>query len=131
MKLTQEQLLQNAEAMIAFANGRPIEYIIRSKPEKEQTWCDWDSLEMELNAFRYRPKPAPKTRPWNCPDDVPGPVCWIRPCGEPHNVYLIVDVGGPELRYGQEYQTPYPIDGKFEHSTDRKTWLPCVVTIKE
>lgn len=74
--------------------------------------------------------PKPKRRvPWSCPEDVPGPVCWIK-CSEKSELLQVTAVasdgigaltkgGGIWLRWDQISRR------NILHSTDRKTWLPC------
>lgn len=117
MKLTPEQLKQNAAAMIAFADGKPIQF----QNEKGE----WDNCYTlgGIGLLPHRPKPEPKTRLWNCADDVPGPVCWIRPSGEEQE-YMIHTVTKCKIAYG-DYRMDFPIVGSWQYSTDRKTWHPC------
>ncbi len=126
MKPTKDQLLQNAAAITAFANGLPIECRSRGNIQ----WVETSLPSWNCATHEYRPKPAPKTRPWNCPDDVPGPVCWLkRPTGWP---CLIAEIDDDSIAIGGG-----SVDGcvlrwselsRCEYSTDRKTWLPCEVT---
>lgn len=133
MKLTPEQLRQNAAAMLAFADGKPIQWkhlhdirwTTSSGPTSE---FSWNCAEIE-----YRPKPEPKVRQWSKPEDVPGPVCWLRAKIQPEILMLVscIWANGIGLNDGKAvFQKTWDrlFDGEWEHSTDRKTWHPCTVT---
>lgn len=128
--MTKEHLKSNAAAMIAFANREPIEWkhLGSGKPD------GWNELKgspsWDFGDILYRPKPATKTRAWSKPDDVPGPVCWIRRTGTV-NCGMIIRIGemtiagiGADavvaLKWGELED--------YEYSTDRKTWHHCEVT---
>lgn len=202
MKLTPDQLQQNAKAMEAFAAGKAVQW-----QDENGIWFDTDGIG-SIHLLPYRPKPwslpepppgkkwnkdgwteamlpegwrpllegepehpddeinstsnpdysgwvkvtgtfrdgirvrtrrplpaEPKTRAWNKPEDVPGPVCWIRLKEKPdwHALITFVDrsgiilaesmtAGGPEaIIWGPRFRD-------YEYSTDRKTWHPCTVT---
>lgn len=68
MKLTPEQLKQNAAAMIAFAEGKPIQIKLHNGIWKDD---DTGNLDGIGDNDEYRPKPEPKTRPWSKPDEFP------------------------------------------------------------
>lgn len=125
MKLTPEQLRQNAEALRAFADGKPIQC---------QFGCDGGGFDNEwhktenLNRFLevpHRPEPEPVTREWNSDADVPAGICFVLAdnCKCPQLVTLSTSHGvwcsGGAFYYYRDLR-------KF--STDRKTWLPCTVT---
>lgn len=128
MSLTKEQLLQNADAMRAYAEGRPIEYL----SDGGSGWllsagiCDIDTIP-------HRPKPEPKTRPWRQPGDVPGPVCWLRTTLDLRDECLVLCVSSVGLSVQAESLTLIGWSDSekllmLEYSTDRVTWQPCVVT---
>jgi len=128
MKLS-EHLRQNADCMDAYEAGRPIEFfdtlLSRWMPE-DRNPANWGVTTL------HRPKPEPKTRPWSKPDDVPGPVCWIRETNGVKETYLIVCL------YGSHQIAITTVLGhavlrfedlnNYEYSTDRKTWHNCEVT---
>jgi len=123
MKLTNEQLKQNAAAMISFADGKPIQFI----PVHNDTWQDYLHTHMmpDLTNRPFRPKPQPASRPWSKTEDVPMN-CWLRPHVE-GIMYLITHLSeeGPSLSaLGRIRWSDMP---RFEYSTDRKTWKPCTV----
>lgn len=133
MKLTPEQLRQYAAAMIAFADGKPIQlHGCNGGPG----WADllphvnpdWD-----FHRVQYRPKPEPAVRPWSKPDDVPGPVCWIRSnLDREYDTYLIGRIvpGGVwtmNASGNQCWEWERFDDGDMEYSIDRKTWHKCEV----
>jgi hypothetical protein len=130
MNLTKEQLLQNAEAMIAFANGKSVQWIVNGG------WQDWN-FQSEIACWHtevFRPKPEPKTRPWNYPDDVPLN-CWLRRAHTEWSCLIIMLNTWRLTTVGGKCDTldSYSWEdlSHCEYSIDRKTWLPCVVTIKE
>lgn len=116
--------------MIAFADGKPIEFHwMRSTAPWEQLTVEspaWDFKNLE-----YRPKPEPKTRPWSKPEDVPGPVCWIR---NPEQERLIIAIdnegvwAGSRSFGGCAFTWENFKNNGVEYSTDRKTWHKCEVT---
>lgn len=128
MKLTPEQLKQNAAAMIAFAEGKPIQIKLHNGIWKDD---DTGNLDGIGDNDEYRPKPEPKTRPWSKPEDVPGPVCWIR---NPEQERLIIAIDNEGVWAGSRSfggcaftWENFKING-VEYSTDRKTWHKCEVT---
>ena len=125
--MTNEQLRQNASAMLALADGKPIQVWFNHK------WEDYGLTPKDWHRFQYRPKPSPVTRPWSKPDDVPGPVCWLRSRIATDCAFLV---------YAIEMECVWVQCGKvisclgwrelvagWECSADRKQWLPC--TVKE
>ena len=127
MKLNIDQLKQNAAAMIAFADGMPIQFIAANSDK----WVDYLHTDMmpDFANRPFRPKPQPVSRPWSKPDDVPGPVCWIRWIDERNNERMIVHVDGSGIFSGSQMKCVM-FGGEFlkwEYSTDRKTWHPCTV----
>jgi len=191
MNLKPEQLKQNAAAMIAFAEGKPIEFQDRNGewlrtgglhsfleyPHRPAPWTlpdppaghqwhrtdftkadlpeGWRPLllgEIEQREDQYlcwgtwesdpcrggattqdnkrrtrRPLPTePKMVPWDAPEDVPGPVCWIRRKSNPSTIRLIVGISLCDICDSQEGEETWAsLAARCEHSTDRKTWLPC------
>lgn len=135
MKLTHERLRQNAAAMLSLADGKPIQYRMRSDYAGDMDWKDYDpdSRAPDYGTWEYRPKPEPKVRPWKGPADVPGPVCWIRQPFLKPAAFLVVGVGADIVRFhdssGAVTLTFSNTDwSKYEHSTDRLNWFPCAVT---
>ncbi len=70
-----------------------------------------------------RPLPTtPRTRPWSKPEDVPGPVCWLRYDGRPEIHQIIgIQPSGVKARYDWNWGDLK----QMEYSLDRKTWFPC------
>lgn len=116
--------------MVAFTQGKPIEYEF-----PPGNWNIGEGLN-GIEVMPFRPKPDPKTRQWNCPEDVPGPVCWIRPKVNYHNLSaLVVFMDGAGMHAGNRDSACYinvlwENSSEYEHSTDRKTWNPCTVRRK-
>ena len=113
--------------MIAFADGKPIQFIAANSDR----WVDYLHTDMmpDFANRPFRPKPQPVSRPWSKPDDVPGPVCWIRWIDERNNERMIVHVDGSGIFSGSQMKCVM-FGGEFlkwEYSTDRKTWHPCTV----
>lgn len=90
-----------------------------------------------LKSRTRRPLPsAPKLRAWNKPEDVPGPVCWLKLQTDLQNNFVsqILTVGDTGVRFiNQTNHVEFLIWQNFArykaaYSTDRKTWQPCGVT---
>ena len=127
MKLTIDQLKQNAAAMIAFADGKPIQFI----PANSDRWTDYLHTDMmpDFANRPFRPKPQPVSRPWSKPEDVPLH-CWIRlKAGEPEMMVIMVANNGIRIA-GITCESAF-FEWRelslLEYSTDRKTWHPCTV----
>ena len=130
MELTNEQTKQTGLAMIAFSEGKKVEAAYVQSPN---SWHDVDYPNWHSKAAIFRPKPQPVSRPWSNPEDVPGPVCWIRRIDERNKERMIVYVdssGVDSLGVGVSQMKCVMFGGEFlkwEYSTDRKTWKPCTV----
>ena len=129
MKLNIDQLTQNAAAMIAFADGKPIQFIAANSDR----WVDYLHTDMvpDLTNRPFRPKPQPVSRPWSKPEDVPLH-CWIRR----HNCHwsrLVIMVNEKRISCIDGDCTAIKsldfseLAEHHEYSTDRKTWHPCTV----
>jgi len=124
--LTKEQLRDNAAAMLAFADGKPIQFIA----SLNDTWQDYLHTDMmpDLTNLPFRPKPQPVARPWSKPEDVPLN-CWLRhKDGGRGNMYLITHLSG-DGTWGHTLGCIVwsEMVDRYEYSTDRKTWKPCTV----
>lgn len=71
--------------------------------------------------------PAPAV-PWDCPEDVPLN-CWFRHKDAATTIYqpICIESIGVQLTYRKDH---WEMNWKtlaeyYEHSTDRRTWLPC------
>lgn len=129
--------------------------------DRKENWqckypsCDWfysmnqslEVLKVKISegwevrlAPRLAPEPPkPKVRPWSKPEDVPGPVCWIRGKGD-YRMHMIIGFAGenfyitpscgcePILTSSSFSETRWE---RMEHSTDRITWKPCTVETTE
>lgn len=116
-----ERLYKNIAAMQAYLDGKDIQRF----NEGGNVWEDITFPTWFVTNMDYREKPKASVRFWSRPEDVPGPVCWLRFEGF-YTQYLIttmctdyVYLGG--LKYS------WDVTEKCEYSTDRVTWLPCVV----
>ena len=126
--LTKEQLRDNAAAILAFADGKPIQFEASAYGASTQLWYDTTDLR-HMHDIWHRPKPQPVSRPWSKPEDVPGPVCWIRGIDDRNNERMIVHVDGSGI-FSDSQMKCVMFGGEFlkwEYSTDRKTWKPCTV----
>ncbi len=117
----QNRLRQNAAAMLAYADEKPIEILLPSSG-----WHNWMCDHEPKWTGTFRPKHEPAGRPWSKPEDVPGPVCWLQGASNVQRLIstilstgIVTDTGGradwSDLR-------------DYMHSTDRREWKPCTVT---
>jgi hypothetical protein len=124
--LTKEQLRDNAAAMLAFADGKPIQFnpSANDDPDPDSIW--WDTKDLTyIQTIWHRPKPQPVARPWSKPEDVPLN-CWLRPHGG-GIMYLITNLS-QEGTWGHTLgRIRWSDMPRFEYSTDRVTWKPCTV----
>jgi hypothetical protein len=125
--LTKEQLRDNAAAMLAFADGKPIQFNPSANNDPDSIW--WDTKDLTyIQTIWHRPKPQPVSRPWGKPEDVPGPVCWLRPKGGGNMLYLITHLSGDgTLGHTLGRIVWSEMVDLYEYSTDRVTWKPCTV----
>jgi len=89
MKYTHEQLRLAADAIECIKAGKPAEQ--RCDDIHEGKWHDFVGVFSLAGKWEYRPKPEPKTRPWQSPEDVPLN-CWIRSQYWPNDSYLITRI---------------------------------------
>ena len=122
--LTKEQLRDNAAAILAFADGKPIQFDAASYGSTTPIWADTKAL-THIQDIWHRPKPQPASRPWNTPEDVPMH-CWLRSktIGNMHLVTSLADEGTWGHVLGRLLWRD--LHG-YEYSTDRVTWHPCTV----
>ncbi len=126
--MTNEQLRQNAAAMLAFADGKPIQI----QYHFSGMWEDWRVGDVDCwHAHGFRPKPVPVSRPWAKPSDVPGPVCWIREGGMVGVMIVGFTNGGVIIGTGpySYWEWSHIERGATEYSTSRRAddWHPCIV----
>lgn len=129
MNPTPESLEQTAAAMRAFSEGK----LIQSKQFMDQEWGACVSPRWFLDTHEYRPKPELATVPWDCADDVPGPVCYLRIKDEPYSWSMVLGAGKKGIivpDYHGKLTFNYEELERVEHSTDRKTWHPCTKEAK-
>ena len=112
--MTKQQAREAAAVMLAWADGKEVEYALRGhsnwEPNESPCWS-WSGCD-------YRIKPTPVLRPWTA-DEVPLGA-WMRSKRNPQDRMLIHWVNSQADR---ELWL-----GKNEHSTDGgKNWLPCGV----
>ncbi len=127
--LTKEQLRDNAAAMLAFADDKPIQYDSSSILSTTPKWLDTNDL-TDIEAVWHRPKPQPVLRPWSKPEDVPL-VCWIRIAkGEPERLVTMVASDGIRIAgvsCDSAFFRWHELSDVLEYSIDRVTWKPCTV----
>lgn len=123
MKLSIYQLKQNAAAMLAFADGMPIQFIAANSDK----WVDYLHTDM-MPDFANRPfraKPQTVSRPWSTPEDVPLH-CWLRSAPLSDQSWLVNGVLNAGV-YSAGGMKNWNELRDYEYSTDRKTWKPCTV----
>lgn len=132
MKLTPEQLRQNAAAMIAFADGKPVEYKYRD-PSCEDRWDGNPSPSWDCDAYYYRPKPEPVRRPWSKRSDVAAPWLKLKTALQDDFITHILTVDDTGVRIiGEsgivEFATWKELSECNAHfSPDLQDWKPCTV----
>lgn len=128
--LTPEQYhLQYAAAIRAQAESKPVEYWDTNAGK----WGMETLLARDWSTTPHRPKAEPVTRPWSKPEDVPGPLCWVRAfrCAPVCDMIVTISQNG-FIRAGSSVFTTWAdAVNSYEHSTDRKTWHACVVTVPQ
>ena len=118
--MTKQQAREAAAVMLAWADGKQVEYSLRGhdtwEPNEAPCWS-WAGCD-------YRIKPT--LRPWTA-DEVPLGA-WIRSKVHSWKCLIIeVDIQGRIGVHGGNIPLDYALQNN-EHSTDGgKTWLPCGV----
>jgi len=111
--MTREQAREAAAVMLAWADGKEVEY----SPQGHSIWKPNAAPCWSWSGCDYRIKPT--LRPWTA-DEVPLGA-WGRNPQYPKTRWLIDRTSNEENRKNW-------LDTKYEHSTDGgKTWLPCGV----
>lgn len=124
--MTNEQLCQNAAAMLAIVDGKPIQH--RWKDDSDTQWMDTQNPVWNMPDYFYRPKPEPVSRQWSKPEDVPGPVCWLRYVGDNENHWLVIGIGKLDgIQASLTADISWEDVGEYEYSTDRKVWNTCTI----
>jgi hypothetical protein len=126
-----ERLRQNAAAMLAHADGKPVQ---QRYSDNTNEWMPFDGgWTAPLGAWDYRPAPEPVSRRWSSPADVPGPVVWLRILGQDR---LITAIHRDGITVGSIYRdlpettvswVEFEQQPSWEYSTDRRNWQPCTV----
>ena len=131
--LTKEQLRDNAAAMLAFADGKPIELLTHDRWIESLFTAEDAHLLLDCmgQGNHYRPKPQPVSRPWSKPEDVPLH-CWIRQPSVAPAAFIVTWVGADVVAWVESTGTKKVSFStgelaNYEHSTDRVTWKPCTV----
>lgn len=139
-ELTPQDYRNMADAIEAQKAGRPVQYAtLKYNGTRLDVPGEWKSngadgtgeLDDFKTLFIYRPAPEPVTRPWSKPEDVPGPVCYLRNsttgCGVHWFMVIQADEGTIDIQGREISWDALAKEGVWEHSTDRITWKPCVV----
>jgi len=128
---TESEINDIAEAARLIAKGRTEEV---QEMHPTLTRGEWKPLVGGLyiaEGWRCRPNPKPVSRPWSKPEDVPGPVCWLRWTDEQNEISMIVGIAmeGVSSIMGRDIHFETWDDLSWqEYSTDRINWHPCTVT---
>jgi hypothetical protein len=131
MKLTPEQLKDAQDALAAENNGEPWEW----QDIDDGAWTEgggYSVIRRLYNGCLVRPVRKPALVPWSKPEDVPGPVCWIRLGRHDSCPVMVVSIWNDGIIYvvrsGTVFQSWRDIaSNHIEYSIDRKTWQPCLV----
>lgn len=117
--MTKEQCREAGATMIAWADGKSIQYRRRDQSEwfDVEPACTATTLSWDWDEFEYRVKPMPKLRPWTA-DEVPLGA-QLRSKGDTSRSLLGI-TATDEIRKEWLEEREYSIDGG-------KTWLPCGV----
>ena len=118
--MTKEESIEAGSVMIAWANGKIIQWRRRDQNEWHKIYIDSPGiiLSWDWDEFEYRVKPEPKLRPWTA-DEVPLGA-WMRFKHNPQDRVLIGWVSVQADRDLWLDEREHTIDGG-------KTWLPCGV----
>lgn len=134
--MTAQEHRQTADAIESIERGVWANTQWRKRYEGE--WVDHtsgdDAKESIASGRMVRIKPSPRARPWSKPQDVPGPVCWIRRIEAPSCASLeamVIAVSDQAITWFtndyREYKWADFNRSLWEYSTDRKTWHKCTV----
>lgn len=135
--MTKEEARQNAEVMMAYAEGKDIQY---KHKILHKEWHDFYHTEFPVFSFTdsdYRIKPTPEYRPWR-PEEVPVGA-WIRAATDfarRHGYFSsIIGVSISNIMTVEDsvedmMMTFEKAFNNYEYSIDKgKTWKPCGVEI--
>jgi hypothetical protein len=125
--MTTDQRRDLRDAIDANLNGKPVQSV--DPNECNARWRDTDHPTFSSDLL-WRPKP--KTRPWNCPADVPMPVCWLRRIGQSDVSAVVVSVSTRGFEYSIRHDrfVPWSYTAKIvelEYSTDGRDWRKCEI----
>ena len=113
--MTREQAREAAAVMLAWADGKKVEFKCIS-----MDWRRTDTPEWNWTAYNYRIKPTATLRPWTA-DEVPLGA-WMRVKDSPHAGRRVLICG----TYDEVTRSTWL--STSEHSTDGGvTWKPCGV----
>jgi len=129
--MTREYIKQLLPVLTAFADGKAIQFRIKSHHD----WEDGDDMEFDRGVENYRIKPEPKLRAWK-PEEVPvGKMIrnlhWVHGSWGPSAI-LSSSPRGIQFLDQTKDKTPtlFSLDWVRDNckwSEDGKTWLPCGV----
>lgn len=130
---TKNELTDFRDAIDAHLIGNPVEHSNDGRAWLKTFTPDW-------TARLYRPAPIPEPpKPWDSPDDVPGPVCFIRyvTCEETWQIIHGAGRDGIWILLGDNcnptaHLVSYKTIGEsWLYSTTRAkgSWKPCVKSV--
>lgn len=127
--MTKEQCREAGATMIAWADGKSIQYRQRDQSEwfDIEPACTATILSWDWDEFEYRVKPMPKLRPWTEGEVPLGAI--IRYKNNSRSIRLLIVCSDEYGLTGTGSHWPYKVLlENTEHSLDGgKTWLPCGV----
>jgi len=134
--MTREYIKQLLPVLAAFADGKAIQFRIKS----HHAWSESDDMAFDRGVENYRIKPEAKLRAWK-PEEVPVGATLKHGSWQGGSAFRTIISGAnadgigwlvPDRdgRFETGFQSYRDLanDYRFEHSTDGgKTWLPCGV----
>jgi len=132
--MTREEARKAAEVMLAYADGKVIEFICRKSYDKTSITND-PSFNWSKFCYIVKPEPKPKLRPWK-PEEVPVGA-WIKSKNDfakKYNYFTTIigvtsrHIVTAEETIGEMFATFEKELERSEYSVDKgKTWHPCGV----
>lgn len=122
MTYTLDQLRDLRDAIDAHLSGKPVEC------SDGKVWYQPPDPSFD-SGWHWRPKAEAVTRPWNCPADVPMPVCWLKVAG---CVVLVTAVCIHGINYNEAFHTWDSLVPDLRYSTTCRPddWHPLTVEEK-
>lgn len=131
--MTDERIKQTIAFLEARLHRKPGQY--RPHIRSDEEWRDYpdspypDAISIDLSVYEYRAKPVLSVRPWSKPEDVPGPVCWVRFENSDRAEAIIISVDACGFRT-LFCHSDWRESKQMEYSTTRRAddWHKCEVT---